>query len=473
VSPYKNEDLQKPRSKHVPHVVAPDHNKAKGHQSAPKLRQKKERKIVKVEPEEQKESRPPIIPSHTKAKSTPFAKPETTPEKAASKGTNKEEDAVQPTQAKPSDAKELTSLNMSFKDFKVSHLQHSWEIDASEILFVTKIGNGTNCTVYQGTYRNQLVALKVLKDINKKQMDIFKQELAVISSIRSPDVVFFFGACLEPKPLMVLGYCSMGSLYDVLSNPQIQITWPIVNKIAMQTIRGLKSLHSWVPQIVHRDLKSRNILMEDNFQSKLCDFGESRFLTTNDLESLCKVRGTYAYISPEVYFGQAFTTKSDVYAFGVILWELCNRCCKGVYEAPYSEYKQFKFDFQIIVWVSKKGWRPTIPKDCPVALANLILRCWANDPVDRPETGDLLKFFEEILTEPDASKWLTVPSYHFAPLPAANAANGNGNGEPQQVTLPPAGTGVSDTPSTPSTNDNNNKDKKRKIKKKKKAKTKK
>lgn len=125
-------------------------------------------------------------------------------------------------------------------------------------------------------------------------------------------------------------------------------------KIANQIVRGLHSLHNWKPQIVHRDLKSRNILVTDDWQIKLCDFGESRQLIGTNLETLCKMRGTYAYIAPEVYFGHSFTTKSDIYSFGIVLWELAHRCIRGSYMAPYAEYKHLIYDFQIVVQVLTK-----------------------------------------------------------------------------------------------------------------------
>lgn len=296
--------------------------------------------------------------------------------------------------------------------FDSNSLSHNWEINPHEITFDEKIGEGSSCVVYKGTYRGQVVALKKLKDNSKKQIENFTKEFDIISQFRSPYVVFFFGGCKSPVPAMVLGYCPRGSLYDVLRNPDIEINWGVVIKVALNTLKGLDSMHNWKPQIVHRDLKSRNILVEDDWQTKLCDFGESRYATLSNVETLCKIRGTYAYIAPEIYFGQQFTVKSDVYALGIILWELCTRCTKGVYEAPYSEYKSLTYDFQIIVQASKKGIRPSLNSKIPTSISNVIMRCWDHEPQNRPDARALLKYFEDINAFPNhPEKWMEISNF--------------------------------------------------------------
>jgi len=291
---------------------------------------------------------------------------------------------------------ELSALNASYNSIHETQ-SHSWEIEGSEIHFEEKIGHGAVCTVYYGTYRGQEVALKVLKEITNVQLDIFQKELEIICNFRSPDVVFFFGCCLKPKPLLVLAYCNKGSLYDVLNSPEEELNMNIVCKICMQTARGLSSLHNWRPQIVHRDLKSRNILLEDNWVVKLCDFGESRFIERTD-SSQSKIRGTFAYVAQEIYNGQNYTTKSDVYAFGVILWEMCCRIATGVYSSPFSEYKaKVRLDYQILVQACKLGLRPAIHKDTPSGLANIVSTCWQHEPEARPSADELFKHFSSLL----------------------------------------------------------------------------
>jgi serine/threonine protein kinase len=148
-----------------------------------------------------------------------------------------------------------------------------------------------------------------------------------MSSIRSPNVVFFYGATIRPNLCMVMEFCHKGTLFDVLNDKAAVVDWPLFFKFAKDMVRGTWCLHSWKPQIVHRDLKTLNLLVDQNNTVKVCDFGQSRFTEGQASNStLAKLRGTYHYCAPEVYFGKRFTTKSDVFSIGVILWEL-GRCC--------------------------------------------------------------------------------------------------------------------------------------------------
>mmetsp|Transcript_44626 Transcript_44626/g.112459 ORF Transcript_44626/g.112459 Transcript_44626/m.112459 type:complete len:909 (-) Transcript_44626:74-2800(-) len=285
------------------------------------------------------------------------------------------------------------------KDVREDLVKGSWEVEADELQIVEPpLGEGTFAKVYKGMYRNQEVAIKVLKSkVDAKQLDEFRKEFAIMSSIRSPNVVFFYGATIRPNLCMVMEFCHKGTLYDVLNDKSAVVDWPLFFKFAKDMVRGTWCLHSWKPQIVHRDLKTLNLLVDQNNTVKVCDFGQSRFTEGQASNStLAKLRGTYHYCAPEVYFGKRFTTKSDVFSIGVILWELVVRVIRGIYQQPYSEFKQLVFDFQIIIQTAKKNLRPTIPETCPKPVKDLISVCW--DPVaeNRPECVELLDMLTDI-----------------------------------------------------------------------------
>merc|ERR1711871_1484218 len=170
-----------------------------------------------------------------------------------------------------------------------------------------------------------------------------------MSSLRSPHVVFFYGACIQPSLCMVLEFCHRGSLYDVLVDPKEDISWRRLFRGAIDTMKGLTCLHYWKPVIVHRDLKTLNLLVDENYLVKVSDFGLSRFsgaeVPDKNQETLGKLRGTYAYCAPEVYFGQLYSPAADIFSMGVILWEMAYRCIMREYQQPYSEYKNIVFDF--------------------------------------------------------------------------------------------------------------------------------
>lgn len=111
------------------------------------------------------------------------------------------------------------------------------------------------------------------------------------------------------------------------------------------------------------------------------------------MPTLGKLRGNYAHCAPEIYFGKLFTENSDLYSFGMILWEMVTRCMKGKYEYPYSESSEIVFHFQIIVQAAKKNIRPTLPKDCPLQIVELIQCCWHKESNERTS---VLEVFQQV-----------------------------------------------------------------------------
>ena len=281
-----------------------------------------------------------------------------------------------------------------------------------------ELGEGTAAHVYKGRYRSQLVAIKILKEsLDGKHKEDFQKELNIMSALRSPHVVFFFGACLEPRLAIVTELLENGSLYDIMTRKDIEMHWNIVINLCVSAARAINVLHCWKPSIVHRDLKPHNLLVDTSYGVKVSDFGLARFAPSVDYPSgstdpnansqvraagidasLTKLRGTYIYAAPEVYRGQIFTTKADVYSFGIILWELLNRHLTSAYVKPYAEYKHLRMDFQIIVQVSQKNLRPTCPVGCPAPFKTLLEQCWDADPNQRPEFVDVIRSLQEIKT---------------------------------------------------------------------------
>eukprot|EP01133_Synstelium_polycarpum_P019412 gene19412-23245_t len=282
-------------------------------------------------------------------------------------------------------------------------LKHIAEINIildDDLEYTEKLGAGSSGKVYKGLYKGKEVAIKVLKSMTEaREIEEFKKEFQIMSAIRSKHVVYFYGAVLEPKLCMVMENCIRGSLYHVMNHDNTNIGWEKTFRFAIETVRGIECLHKWEPQIVHRDLKSLNLLVNEKWEIKVCDFGLSRFNTGSNLETLVKMRGTFAYCAPEVYFGEQFSTKSDVYSIAVILWELVTRCINGRYERPFSEYKNLHHDFQIIIQTSKKGLRPTIPPACPPLLSQLIQDCWDPSSASRPSCTDIVNRLLQLETQ--------------------------------------------------------------------------
>lgn len=137
--------------------------------------------------------------------------------------------------------------------------------------------------------------------------------------------------------------------------------------------------------------------MCEDWNVKICDFGLSRTTNPDNMASLSKLRGTYAYCPPEIYSGEVYTAKSDIYSLGIVLWELVARCIYGVHANPFAEYKEsINFEFQVFIQTAKNGLRPTMPPTCPPMMVELICWMWHGDMKKRPNSLQVLDKLELI-----------------------------------------------------------------------------
>lgn len=274
---------------------------------------------------------------------------------------------------------------------------NEWEIEPTDLEFIKSLGQGASGEVFQGTFKGEPVAIKVLKTNNTDaEVEEFKKEFSVLVSFNSPYIIRFKGACLADRLCMVMEFCPHGSLYDLLRSPDFVLTWELFFRFAIETTAGLAVLHKAKPSILHRDMKTLNMLVDKDYHAKLCDFGLSRFNTGSNLATLSKCRGTYAYIAPEVYNCETFTTKSDVYAVAMILWELTYRMINGKYLRPFQEFKHIQFDFQVLIQACKMKLRPTLPPETPPPLEQLVKKCWHEDRDSRLESWELIVALKQL-----------------------------------------------------------------------------
>jgi len=274
--------------------------------------------------------------------------------------------------------------------------QH-WLINPSELTFVEKIGSGASSKVYRAVYRGEDVAVKILKNYEKSLIQDFVKEFNIISSIRSPYVIYFYGVILSPQISIVMQYFPRKSLNHVMRE-NFYMGWDLFFRFAREVAQCINCLHSWKPQIVHRDLKSLNLLVDESGNVRICDFGLSRFTTTEG-NTLGKMRGTFAFCAPELYFGKIYTAAADIYSFGIVLWELLHRTITGIYTRPYAEFPQISNEMQIIIQVSKKNLRPTVPLGCPEGLSKLVQDCWNPEPTERPDCPTIISLLRKFQSE--------------------------------------------------------------------------
>lgn len=276
-------------------------------------------------------------------------------------------------------------------------------IEATEVEFQAQIGVGSFSEVFKGRWSNRVVAIKLMlfDDSSLEYERIirdFQSELDIISKVNHPNCLGFHGIVVRPRICFVLEYCSKGSMYDVLTQDAFELDWPRLFRWYLDALKGISYLHNFTPCILHRDIKSKNLLLDESDVVKIADFGSSRYSVRGTELTLSKMRGTYCYTAPEIYFGNSYTVESDVYSLGILLWELVRKCVTKQYLAPFSEYPFIVHDFQIIILSAKKNIRPTIPPECPPQIKAFIELIWSSVPRQRPTIPKILHFFE-VLSE--------------------------------------------------------------------------
>ena len=148
-----------------------------------------------------------------------------------------------------------------------------------------------------------------------------------MEAVRHPNIVMFLGVCTKsPNYSIVLEYCGNGSLWSILQSPEIKLSWEERRRVSIEIARAILYLHMCNPPIIHRDLKSLNILLDENYHVKIADFGWTKMLA----EYMSSKIGTYQWMAPEVIGTSNYSEKADTFSYGIILWEIASR------EPPYK-----------------------------------------------------------------------------------------------------------------------------------------
>ncbi|VDO37586.1 unnamed protein product [Haemonchus placei] len=255
-------------------------------------------------------------------------------------------------------------------------IPYDWEIPFEAITGLEWLGAGSQGAVFRGCLNGQTVAVKKVK--LKEETDIKH-----LRHLNHPNIIKFIGVCTQaPCYCLVMEYCPNGQLGDILKSDRV-IEWCSWSR---QIAEGMEYLHK--NKVIHRDLKSPNILFDEEGVVKICDFGTShqQKKQNSTVMSFC---GTVSWMAPEVMKKQPCCEKVDVYSYGVVLWELVTR------EQPYKNINQMA----IIYGVGSNNLSLPIPDSAPDGLKMLMRQCWSTTPRNRPSFTQCLKYMDILYAE--------------------------------------------------------------------------
>ncbi|KAL1549641.1 Serine/threonine-protein kinase edr1 [Salvia divinorum] len=272
------------------------------------------------------------------------------------------------------------NLGTNYADTEIDDVVEC-EIVWEDLVLGERIGLGSYGEVYHADWNGTEVAVKKFldQDFSGAALDEFKREVRIMRRLRHPNVVLFMGAVTRPPNLSIITeFLPRGSLYRIIHRPHCQIDEKRRIKMALDVAKGMNCLHTSIPTIVHRDLKSPNLLVDNNWNVKVGDFGLSR-LKHNTFLSSKSTAGTPEWMAPEVLRNEPSNEKCDVYSFGVILWEL------ATLKLPWSGMNPM----QVVGAVGFQNRRLDIPKDVDPLVGRIIWECWQTDPNLRPSFAQL------------------------------------------------------------------------------------
>ncbi|MFT7808869.1 Abelson tyrosine-protein kinase 2-like [Arapaima gigas] len=279
--------------------------------------------------------------------------------------------------------------------YGVSPIHDKWEMERTDITMKHKLGGGQYGEVYVGVWKkyNLTVAVKTLKE-DTMEVEEFLKEASVMKEVKHPNLVQLLGVCtLEPPFYIVTEYMPHGNLLDYLRDcDREEVNAVVLLYMATQISSAMEYLEK--KNFIHRDLAARNCLVGENHVVKVADFGLSRLMTGDTYTAHAGAKFPIKWTAPESLAYNTFSIKSDVWAFGVLLWEI----------ATYGMSPYPGIDLSQVYDLLEKGYRMEQPEGCPPKVYELMRACWQWSPLDRPSFAEIHQAFETMFHDSSISE---------------------------------------------------------------------
>ena len=293
-----------------------------------------------------------------------------------------------------------------------------WIIGLNEVSFQRKIGAGSAGTTYLAEWRGAQVAVKVA-GYTGASMEGWRAEVDALTRLRHPNIIQYLGCVVSPPTYcLVLEFCDAGDLYRALRFPTPA---GLLLRVSRAVATGMGYLHR--RQIMHRDLKSSNVLLTTAGGVKLTDFGVAVQVAVGErvaagtaagaspmdafehsCDPLTTETGTYRWMAPEVTRHEGYSKSADVFSYAMLLFELLT------HEVPFAD----RPPLQAAVAIGLQDLRPPLPEGVPTPVERLVKACWSRRPNARPKFEEIVLTLNDVpaMMMPADIGWLDCPTGH-------------------------------------------------------------
>lgn len=269
-------------------------------------------------------------------------------------------------------------------------LSASWMIDRNAITIGKTIGHSSFGSVCEGRLNGTKVAVKTIKRMGKGGNEddaMIAKESEFNCRLRHPNIILFMGIALTPNEVcIVTELMSRGNVRDLLvpapGGRTVKLDLGLRLQWAVDTAQGMAYLHTLSPPMIHRDLKTTNLLVDRGMNVKICDFGMSRIQAEDKIMTAV---GTVQFAAPEVLKHERYSEKVDLFSFGTVMWELYTR------QAVFDKLPQLSV-YQAVI----SGNMPGVDNDCDPTYKQVMQKCWSLKPSDRPSFQEVIEQLSEL-----------------------------------------------------------------------------